>query len=105
MIEFIGASASHKFMIQQGLPSESGRCYEVFKEEEPAEEVEEGKVPAKKKKYLYVPHVQKDDKIYFFKFPRLGSFACFPLRIKSCLFTEAFDRGIGDYKAFMKAKE
>jgi hypothetical protein len=49
--------------------------------------------------------VQRDEKIYFFKFPRLGSFACFPLRVKSCLFTEAFDKGIGDYKSFVKAKE
>lgn len=47
-------------MIQQVLPSETGRCYEVFREEEPAEEAEEGKQPPKKKKYLYVPQVQKD---------------------------------------------
>jgi hypothetical protein len=48
-------------MIGQILPSESGRSYEVFKEEEPpAEENEEGKPPAKKKNYLYVPLVQRD---------------------------------------------
>jgi len=52
-----------------------------------------------------VPHVQKDEKIFFFKFPKLGSFACFPLKIKSCLFIEAFDKGIGDYKTFVKTKE
>ncbi len=49
--------------------------------------------------------MQKDEKIYFFRFPKLGSFACFPLKIKSCLFTESFDKGIGDYKAFVKNKE
>lgn len=92
-------------MLQQVLPSESGRCYEVFREEEPAEETEEGRQPAKRKKYLYVPQVQRDEKIFFFRFPRLGSFACFPLRIRSCLSSEAFDKGIGDYKAFVKAKE
>ncbi len=49
--------------------------------------------------------VQRDEKIHFFRFPRLGSFSCFPLRVKSCLFTEAFDKGISDYKSFVKAKE
>jgi len=43
--------------------------------------------------------------MHFFKFPRLGSFACFPLRIKSCLSVEAFEKGIGDYKGFVKNKE
>lgn len=32
IIEYVGASNSHKFMIGQILPSESGRSYEVFKE-------------------------------------------------------------------------
>ncbi len=43
--------------------------------------------------------------MYFFRFPRLGAFACFPLKVKSCLIVEAFDKGINDYKAFVKAKE
>jgi len=48
-------------MIGQILPNESGRSYEVFKEEEPpAEDGEEGKVVKPKKKYLYVPLVQRD---------------------------------------------
>ena len=71
----------------QILPNESGRSCEVFKEEEPPEEVEEGKPQKVKKKYLYVPLVQRDEKMYFFKFPKLGSFGCFPLKVKSCLFS------------------
>ena len=43
--------------------------------------------------------------MYYFKYPRLGSYACFPLKIKSCLTIEAFDKGITDYKAFVKNKE
>ena len=105
IIEFVGSSKSHKFMIEQIIPNESGRSYEVFKEEEPPEEVQEGKPPKIIKKYLYVPLVQRDEKMHFFKFPKLGSFACFPLKVQSCLFAESFDKGIGDFKNFVKNKE
>jgi hypothetical protein len=105
IIEYVGASDSHQWMKGKILPSETGRSYEVFKEEEPpAEEPEDGKAPPPKKTYLYVQQVQRDDKIHFFKFPRLGGFACFPLKIKSCLLTDAFDKGIEDYKTFVKTK-
>jgi len=88
IIEYLGASKSHAFMIEQILPNETGRSYKVFKEEEPpAEEAEEGKPVEPKKKYLYVPFVQKDEKMYFFRFPKLGSYACFPLKVKSCLYS------------------
>ena len=100
----MGSSDTHKFMIGQILPNESGRSYEVFKEEEPAEEVAEGEPPKIKKKYLYVPMVQRDEKMHFFKFPKLGSFACFPIKVKSCLFNESFDKGIGDYKTYVSNK-
>ena len=62
-------------------------------------------MPPPKKSYLYVPQVQRDEKIHFFRFPRLGSFACFPIKVKGCLFAEAFDKGIEDYKAFVSNKE
>ena len=55
-------------MIEKIIPNESGRSYEVFKEEEPPEEVEEGKPPKVIKKYIYVPLVQRDEKMHFFKF-------------------------------------
>lgn len=42
--------------------------------------------------------------MHFFRFPKLGSFACFPLKVRCALFTESFDKGIGDYKAFVKNK-
>lgn len=38
-----------------------------------------------KKSYLYIPNVLKDDKLFYFKYPRLGSFSCFPLKINSYL--------------------
>ncbi len=43
--------------------------------------------------------------MYYFKFPRLGSYACFPLRVKSCLSVQSFEKGIVDYKAYIKNKE
>lgn len=43
--------------------------------------------------------------MYFFKFPKLGSYACFPLKVKSCLYIDSFEKGIGDYKNFVRNKE
>lgn len=40
---------------------------------------------SQKKTYIFVPDVTKNEKIYYFKFPRLGSYACFPLKLKSVL--------------------
>lgn len=57
-----------------------------------------------KKKYLYVPQVQRDEKIYHFRYPKLGCYACFPLKVKSCQYTATFDKAIGDYKTFVKNK-
>lgn len=91
-------------MLGEILPNESGRSYEVFKEEEPPEEPEEGKPAKVKKNYLYVREVQRDEKMHFFKFPKLGGFACYPLKVKSCLFGESFDKGKEDFKTFTANK-
>ena len=46
-----------------------------------------------------------EDKIFYFKFPKLGSYACFPLKMKSFLIDVAFDQGLGEYKEYLKTKE
>jgi hypothetical protein len=51
-----------------------------------------------------VPDVTKNEKMYYFKFPKLGSYACFPLKLKSVLTEAAFDQGVVDYKEYVKQK-
>lgn len=47
---------------------------------------------------MYVPDVTKNEKIYYFKFPRLGSYACFPLKLKSYLTENSLEQGVDIYK-------
>lgn len=91
-IEYIGTSASHeKIMLMKVLPNDSGITYECFKEPEPEPEEAEGEggeenaVKEPKKTYLYVPDVTKNEKMFYFKIPKLGSYACFPIKLGSCL--------------------
>lgn len=46
----------------------------------------------------------KNDKLFYFRYPRLGSYACFPLKIKSYLAIGTLEKGIIDYKAYLKNK-
>ena len=82
------------------LPSDAGVSYSVFNEPQPdPEEGENENAPKKEKKsYLCIPDVTKNDKVFYFKFPKLGSYACFPLKLKSFLVEVAFDQGLGEYK-------
>ena len=42
--------------------------------------------------------------MFYFKYPKLGSYACFPLKVKSCLSERAFDEGVNAYKEYVKSK-
>lgn len=91
------------------LPSESGVSYPVFNDPEPEPE-DDGNEESKQKKepkktYIYVPDVTKEEKVFYFKYPKLGSYACFPLKLKSFLIETAFDQGYVEYKEFLKNKQ
>ena len=52
-----------------------------------------------------MPDVTKNEKIHYFKFPKLGSYVCYPLKLKSYLNVAAFEQGINDYKEYLRVKE
>jgi hypothetical protein len=43
--------------------------------------------------------------MHYFKYPKLGAYACFPLKYQSYLSISTLDKGIVDYKAYIKTKE
>ena len=43
--------------------------------------------------------------MFYFKFPRLGSYACYPIKYKNYLLEGSFDKGIVDYKQHLRVKE
>lgn len=56
---------------------------------EPASEEAE-----KKKNYLYVPDVVKNDKIVYFRLPKLGSYMAVPMVCRSYLGENLFEVGL-----------
>lgn len=45
---------------------------------------------------MIIPEVVREDKIHFFKVPKLGSYMAIRLEYETCLFEEAFDAGVAD---------
>lgn len=48
-------------------------------------------VPAEKLKYVYVPDVVQNEKIHYFKLPKLGAYLAVPLIYKSYLSEATFN--------------
>lgn len=47
-------------------------------------------------KFIVVPEVVRENKIHFFKVPRLGSYMAVRLEYQTCLFEEAYEAGVND---------
>lgn len=96
-------------MMMKILPHETGVSYPVFNDPEPEEGGDgEGEDQGKKQlksSSIYVPDVTKEEKVYYFKYPRLGSYACFPLKLKSFLTESSFDQGLVEYREYVKNKQ
>lgn len=110
-IQFGYADPDHKFLIDKILAPGSGVTYDLFvdtpAEEVPAEEPqldEEGNpipVPEKEPeevlpKHMIVPEVVRDDRVFFYRVPKLGSYMAVRLEYETCLFEEALEAGIAD---------
>lgn len=75
------------------------------KGEEATGEEEEGKEKSKPKGELYIPLVQENKELTFFKYPRLGSFYAVVMRVRSYLPEKIFDANIVKTEVYKKAKE
>lgn len=56
-------------------------------------------------KFLVIPEVVREAKMYFYKVPRLGSYMAIRLEYQTCLFEEAFDAGFKDMMSMRDAKK
>lgn len=113
-IHFGYADKEHEFIVDQILEPGCGLTFDVFEEEKVPAEGEEIKpkielddegnpVPPIKfnegevvPKFFVVPEVVREQKIHFFKVPRLGSYMAIRLEYQTCLYEEAFDAGVND---------
>jgi len=117
-ILFSYADPDHNFLVDKVLAPGSGVTYDLYNPEEPKEEGEaepaaeeeldddgnpipkppkepEEKLP----KHMIIPEVVKDNKIHFFRVPRLGSYMAICLEYETCLFEEALEAGVADQLA------
>lgn len=76
---------------------------EVVEDAQPEVDEDGNPIPVQQKpveevlpKYMIIPEVVREDKIHFFKVPKLGSYMAIRLEYETCLFEEAFDAGVAD---------
>ena len=101
LINYIGSSKSHKsLMIGKSLALEKGVTAEVFTLAQEEVEGEE-----KKKKFVYVPDVIKNEKVHFFRIPKLGAYIAIPLIYKSYLYESTFDKALEERKKYLHQKD
>lgn len=106
-VAYIGASDSNKkLMIGQILPPEKGVSLDVFKLDDPPEGGDEQQPKeTAKQKYIYIPNVLKEEKIHYFRIPKLGSYAAYAMVVKSFLFEEGLDKGCEEQKKYLQQKQ
>lgn len=86
VMTYISCSEDHKFMMNKNLPKAKSCTYSLFDDKDETEavnydtEVDE-ETGDEIVKYLYIEDVIRpgDNKVHFFKYPRLGSYIAFPL--------------------------
>jgi len=59
----------------------------------------------KKKRFVYVPDVVKNEKIHYFRIPKLGAYIAVPLIYKSYLYEATFDKALEERKKHLSQKE
>lgn len=85
--------------------TEEGEAGEEEEEEGEEKKVEEVTDLLKSEVYKYVPEVVKEEKIHFYKVPRLGCFMAIPLLYQSCMNEAAYDTALEDYLEVSKQME
>ena len=114
-IRFSQASKNHQFLVDKILQQDQGITYGLYQQDEEVpegeaepedeEELEEGEEPKPKPppteklpKHLYIEEVVREQRIYYFTVPRLGSYLAIKMEYNSCLFEEAFDAAVIDFQ-------
>lgn len=123
IIKFQATNEDHKYLLQteHNINTLTGGLFEKKnKDEEPEVKDEEEETKVKVKtiyqddeseelgsvieqgkdfEELYVPEVIANDKIHFFRVPKLGSMYALKFTLKSCLTVKAIDDAIADQKS------
>lgn len=117
VLKFKHASKDHQFMIGKILNPEQGVCHDLFKPQEDAEAPEEPEDGAEvtpkvddilttyKHEFIDVKSLVTNNRLHFWKVPRLGCFMAVPLVYNSCLSESALDTAIANWGEVSKEIE
>jgi len=124
IIRYIAACDDHKFMIDKTMPAEGTITYQVLhppaaepgKEEDPnaappaepnaTEQKTETEIKKKQEyPHKFIPDVTKEQKLKFFKVPKLGSYLAVSLKYNSCLYDTSLDKAVEAYYETIQRKE
>lgn len=116
IIKYIHASPDHDFLIDKVLLQDQGLTHDVFKPPAPKEEGgeeenkdnenegegEKEKAEPKEPEIVYpqnifVEEVVRENRVHYFKVPRLGSYLAVELKYNSCLTEETFEKAFEDF--------
>lgn len=56
-------------------------------------------------KSVYVPDVVRENRMHFFKVPRLGAYLAIKLEYDSCLNEKAYDAAVADYMEMLQKQK
>ena len=114
IIRYIYATQDHEFMINKTLSQEQGLTHDVFKPEVQKEdegitsdiEDHKPKEPLNiSPKHLFISEVVRENRVHYFKVPKLGSYLAVELKYNSCLTEEAFEKAYEDFLEWETKRE
>lgn len=118
IIKYIHASQDHGFMINKTLTQEQGLTHDIFKplpqkEDEgntSGNEGQDGKEefkedPKSALRHLFVSEVVRENRIHYFKVPKLGSYLAIELKYNSWLTEETFEKAYEDFLEWEAKRE
>lgn len=105
-IEYIAYSKSQKKIMEGKFLTLESVTGALFGEKAPdAGDGEPDEAADKKKNYAYVPDVVKNERIVFFRLPKLGAYLAVPMICRSYLGESLFETGLEETQKYHKAVE
>ena len=96
----MNTTESVDYLYEKTLGKDEGVTYKLFRDDQVnainkiiIDETKDG-IP----KHIFVPDVVREKEMFYYKFPRLGSYLAIKLEFNSCLSEEALDAAIENYQ-------
>ena len=93
IITFSHSNEEHDFLVDKVLNKGDGLTFDVFADKFDEEGV---KIVGEDLEHVLIKEVVRENRIKFFRVPKLGSYLAIRLEYNSCLFVESYNDGVRD---------